>query len=418
MIRKSQFPVILLYICIDESSSMDGEKIQSLNSALRAIHEFVPSQPLINETVRIGVIGFSETAEVLLQITKMADVVEFPGLEAKGGTNYGNAFTCLKQTIQTDIAELKSQGYAISERPIVFFVSDGEPTDIGWREIHGELVDKQFPYWPHFVTFCDRDANVETLKEISTIGRNGTRWEFSSDNYLDFAALFKSALGEILYISGPISAERTVNLAPVKHTNLVPVYLVIDEAAAIDERSIHAINHHLPEIHKVILRDPPMNESVRLSVISFSDSIEVLLPLSNLSEVEEFPGLVAKGSADYQELFLALQRVLADDLSKLPQLGEYYARPIVFIFAASNPNDESWRGPHADLLNDPRFHSPHLVVLGAGESSASTMTDIATTSPVHHHRMAYRLTETSQPSEIVRESLKTLYFAFSQPIWD
>ena len=102
---------------------MDGEKIQSLNSALRAIHEFVPSQPLINETVRIGVIGFSDTAEVLLQITKMAEVVEFPGLEAKEGTNYGNAFTCLKQTIQTDIAELKSQGYAISERPIVFFVS-------------------------------------------------------------------------------------------------------------------------------------------------------------------------------------------------------------------------------------------------------------------------------------------------------
>ena len=398
---------------------MDGEKIQSLNSALRAIHEFVPSQPLINETVRIGVIGFSDTAEVLLQFTKMAEVVEFPGLEAKEGTNYGNAFTCLKQTIQTDIAELKSQGYAISERPIVFFVSDGEPTDIGWREIHGELVDKQFPYWPHFVTFCDRDANVETLKEISTIGRNGKRWEFSTDNYLDFAALFKFVLGEILYISGPIGhVGRTINLAPVKQTNLVPVYLVIDEAAAIDERSIHAINHLLPEIHNAILCDPLMNESARLSMISFSDSVEVLLPLSNLSEIEEFPGLVAKGSADYQELFLALQRVLANDLSMLPQSVKQYARPIVFIIASSNPTDESWREPHEKLLNDPRFHSPHLVVLGAGESSASTMTDIATTSPVHHHRMAYRLTETSQPSEIVRESLKTLYFAFSQPIWD
>jgi len=156
-----------------------------------------------------------------------------------------------------------------------------------------------------------------------------------------------------------------------------------------------------------------MKESVQLSIISFSDSVEVLLPLSNLSEVEEFPGLVAKGSADYQKLFLALQRVLANDLSMLPQSVKQYARPIVFIIATSNPIDESWREPHTDLLNDPRFHSPHLVVLGAGEASASTMTDMATTSPVHHHRMAYRLTETSQPSELVRESLETLYFAFS-----
>jgi uncharacterized protein YegL len=161
-----------------------------------------------------------------------------------------------------------------------------------------------------------------------------------------------------------------------------------------------------------------MNESVRLCVISYSDSAEVLLPLSNLSEVEEFPGLVAKGSANYQELFLSLQRVLADDLSMLPQPVKHYARPIVFIIAASNPTDESWREPHADLLNDPRFHVPHLVVLGAGESSASTMTDIATTSPMHHHRMAYRLTETSQPSDLIRESLKTLYFGSSQQTRD
>jgi len=192
------------------------------------------------------------------------------------------------------------------------------------------------------------------------------------------------------------------------------VYLVIDESSALSENSISALNLVFPEIHRTISINPLTIDSVRVSVVSFSDSVEVLLPLSNLSEIEEFPGLVAKGSADYQELFLALQKVLANDLSMLPLSDKQYARPIVFIIATSNPNDGSWRKPHADLLNDPRFHSPHLVVIGAGESSASTMTEIATTSPIHHHRMAYRLTETSQPSDIIRESLNTLYFASSQ----
>lgn len=413
-LKSKPYSIFPLYVCIDVSASMEGPKIESLNYALQAIHEFVSSDPFINDKALIGVISFSSTAQVLLPLTHMADVVEFPSLNAKEATNFGNAFTCLKQAIHADISALKNQGYTNIQRPIVFFVSDGEPTDIGWQPIHDALVNKQFPYWPHVVTFGGHDAKVETLKKISTV-RRGKHWAFFAGNYETLSSLFKSVLQELLYISGPLGREGFINLAPVENTLFVPVYLVLEESSALSEKSISAINQAIPEIHRVISIDRLINESVRVSIISFSDFAEVLLPLSNLSDVEEFPGLVAKGSANFQELFLALQKVLADDLSKLPQSINQYERPIVFIIAASNPNDESWREPLADLLIDPRFHSPHIVVLGAGETSASTMTDIATTSPAHHHRMAYRLTETSHPADIIRESLKTLYFETLQP---
>ena len=405
-----------IYIICDESQSMEGSKLDACNKALPEIHKAIAGDPIVNDKVRIGVISFSDSAEVLLPLSKMTDVVDFPGLVLKGGSNYESAFTCLKQTIQTDFANLKNKGYANIQRPIVFFISDGEPTDNNWQAAHAAVTDKNWLFSPHIIAFGVSGARAETIRTIAT-GKPGINFAYLADDNADPGAVLKEVLKSLIStIAGSVPTLKESRLHLPKSTlSLVPVYLVIDESAAIDERSIHAINHLLPEIHNAILCDPLMNESVRLSMISFSATVEVLLPLSNLSEIEEFPGLVAKGSADYQELFLALQRVLADDLSMLPQLGKPHARPIVFIIATSNPNDGSWREPHADLLNDPRFHSPHLVVLGAGESSASTMTDIATTSPVHHHRMAYRLTETSQPYEIVRESLKTLYFASSQP---
>jgi uncharacterized protein YegL len=398
---------------------MEGSKLDACKTALREIYQFVVRDPLVNDKVRISVISFSDSAEVLLPLSKMTDVVDFPVFVVKGGSNYESAFTCLKQTIQTDIANLKNKGCANIQQPIVFFISDGEPTDTNWQAAHAAVADKNWSFSPHIIAFGVGGARVEIIRTVAT-GKASSSFAYFADDNADPGAVlhevFKSLLSSLI-ASGPNQKPIVLNV-PRDDFYLVPVYLVIDESAALDQRLIHAINHHLPEIHKAILCDPLMNESVRLCVISYSDSAEVLLPLSNLSEVEEFPGLVAKGSANYQELFLSLQRVLADDLSMLPQPVKHYARPIVFIIAASNPTDESWREPHADLLNDPRFHVPHLVVLGAGESSASTMTDIATTSPMHHHRMAYRLTETSQPSDLIRESLKTLYFGSSQQTRD
>jgi uncharacterized protein YegL len=188
------------------------------------------------------------------------------------------------------------------------------------------------------------------------------------------------------------------------------VYLVLEESSALSEHSISAINQAIPEIHRVISIDPLMNKSVRVSIVSFSDSAEVLLPLSNLSEVVEFPGLVAKGNVNHRELFLKIQEVLIHDFSRLSHSVKHYARPFVFILAASNPTDESWREQRERLINDPRFHNPHIVVLGVGEAKASIMVDIATKAPLNHHSMAYRLTETTQFGGLIREILNNLYF--------
>jgi uncharacterized protein YegL len=235
---------------------------------------------------------------------------------------------------------------------------------------------------------------------------------YLADNNADPGAVFKEVFRSLLSsftASGPNQKPIVLNL-PRNTFSLVPLYLIIDESAALDEPSILAINHHLLEIHKAISLDPSMNKSVRVSIVSFSDSAEVLLPLSNLNEVTEFPGLMAKGAADYHKLFLKLQDVLMRDCSESPASIDRFARPLIFILAASNPSDESWRVQRKKLVDDPRFRSPHIVVLGVGEAKASTMSDIATSSPLNKHPMAYRMSDATYPSELIRDSLNTLYF--------
>ena len=391
---------------------MEGLKIDACNMALREIHQAIASDPIVNDKIRIGVISFSDSAEVIHPLSKMTDVVDFPALVVKGGSNYESAFTCLKQTIQDDIAALKAHENIKVVRPIVFFISDGEPTDTNWQAALAAVADKNWSFSPHIIAFGVSGARAENIQKVATKSRHGNQFAFLADDNADPGAVFKEVFKSFVSTiagSAPTLNPTRLNL-PRNTFSLVPLYLIIDESAALDEPSILALNHHLLEIHKAISLDPLMNKSVRVSIVSFSDSAEVLLPLSNLNEVTEYPGLMAKGAADYHKLFLKLQDVLIRDCSESPATIDRFARPLIFILAASNPSDESWRVQREKLVDDPRFHSPHIVVLGVGEAKAGTMSDIATSSPLNKHPMAYRMSDATYPSELIRDSLNTLYF--------
>ena len=419
------YRVLPIYLCIDESASMEGPKLEACNKALPEIHRAIASDPTVSDIVRISVISFSDSAEVLLPLSRMTDVVDFPGLVAKGGTNYGSAFTCLKQTIQDDITTLKAKGNVQVNRPIVFFISDGEPTDTNWQTVHAAVADKTWSFSPHIISFGVGGAKEKTIRETATkIDKHGTIYAYLADDNADpsavLAIIFNSLIQVITNAAiGRVAINELLNLKANQLTQLtpywVPVYLVLDESSSVSKSALDAINSTFPEIHKSISVDPLINESVRVGIISFSDSAEVLLPLSKLGEVDDYPGLVAKGVANFYELFVKLQGVLIRDYSENPESIDRFARPLIFILVASNPSDESWREQRERLVTDPRFHNPHIVVLGVGEALASVMTDIATSSPMHLHPMAYRLTETSLPSDLIRESLKTLYFGSSHP---
>lgn len=189
---------IPFYIICDESQSMEGSKLDACNKALPEIHKQVASDPILNDKVRIGIISFSDSAEVLLPLSKMTDVVDFPGLVVKGGTNYGSAFTCLKQTIQDDITTLIAQKDVKVNRPIVFFISGSEPTDTNWQEAHAAVADKNWKFSPHIIFFGFGSVHAETIRQIATkVDKAGKNFAYLVDDNADPGSVLSEIFKEI-----------------------------------------------------------------------------------------------------------------------------------------------------------------------------------------------------------------------------
>ena len=139
-----------IYFLCDESGSMDANGgIDAINSALQEMHAAIAGDPLVSDKFRIGLLTFSDVAEELLPLSKMSDVVSMPGCVAKMLSNYGEAFNFLESVISRDIESMKNQGL-LPFRPVVFFVSDGNPTD-SWQLSYVDAVSKKNSKWPHFI---------------------------------------------------------------------------------------------------------------------------------------------------------------------------------------------------------------------------------------------------------------------------
>ena len=91
---------------------------------------------------------------------------------------------------------------------------------------------------------------------------------------------------------------------------VLPFYLVCDESASMSGPPLDAINASLPEIHSEIGANPVVADKTRFCLIGFSDTAQVLLPLSDLSAIFFDPGL-AGGRRD--QLQLGLRPALRHD---------------------------------------------------------------------------------------------------------
>src|SRR5208282_5876538 len=116
------------YLLCDESGSMTGSPIDAINDSLPKLHHEIGSNPAVADKTRFCLIGFSDRAEILLSLSDLSTVTEMPELQANGGTSYAKAFDTLRETIDRDVAQLKSEGHEVY-RPAIFFLSDGLPND-------------------------------------------------------------------------------------------------------------------------------------------------------------------------------------------------------------------------------------------------------------------------------------------------
>lgn len=172
------YEVLPCYVVCDISLSMT-DHIAELNAGLREFHGAVHADAAVAGKVRCCLVGFAETAKVLRPLYPLATSPVLSDLDPCAGTNFGPAFTFLREAIDRDVRALKEDRARV-RRPIVFFLSDGLPTDpVTWPAAHAALTDPSWSARPDVVAYGVGAADRDTLVRIGTsqtfLSRDGVR---------------------------------------------------------------------------------------------------------------------------------------------------------------------------------------------------------------------------------------------------
>jgi uncharacterized protein YegL len=116
-----------VYLLLDCSGSMAGEPIAALEMGLRALLDDLRGDPQAMESVWLGVITFSSTAEAAVPPTELA-AFRPPALFSEGTSALGEAIELLTEQIRSEVKGTRRDRKG-DWKPLVFILTDGEPTD-------------------------------------------------------------------------------------------------------------------------------------------------------------------------------------------------------------------------------------------------------------------------------------------------
>ena len=159
---------------------------------------------------------------------------------------------------------------------------------------------------------------------------------------------------------------------------ILPFYVVCDESFSMSDH-IDALNDGLRELHRAIGTDPVVADKTRFCLIGFSTTAEVLLPLSDLSDITEIVGLTAKSATNYIGAFDLLRETIDKDIALLKAEGHLVYRPAVFFLSDGLPTDSRpWRPSYRRLVDQSWTPRPNIIAFGIGDALADIIREIGT----------------------------------------
>ncbi|BCM92274.1 hypothetical protein IAD21_04153 [Abditibacteriota bacterium] len=174
-----------VYLLLDCSESMVGEGIEGVNAGMRQLLLDLHSDPHALETVWISIITFAGEARQILPLSEMIGI-RAPHLKVQPGTSLGAALRLLRDCIANEVRPHSAQAKG-DWKPLVFLLTDGEPTD-EWREEARKLKEPTASGGKRLNIIaigCGEDANPLVLNEI------GDSVLMMGEGELDFRAAFQ-----------------------------------------------------------------------------------------------------------------------------------------------------------------------------------------------------------------------------------
>lgn len=124
----------LLFV-IDNSGSMEGEKLGAVNNAIRDVMSIMPEiqEDTSDAIIKISALKFSDSAKWVFGEPKSVDDFRWSDLSAEGGTNLSAAYAALSKWLckKENGGQMPDMG---GIAPIIILMTDGMPTSYDWEE--------------------------------------------------------------------------------------------------------------------------------------------------------------------------------------------------------------------------------------------------------------------------------------------
>lgn len=132
----------LLFV-IDNSGSMEGEKLGAVNNAIRDVMSIMPEiqEDTSDAVIKISALKFSDDAKWVYSEPKSIGDFKWSDVSADGGTNLSRAYDALSKWLTK-----KEKGGQMPDiggvAPIIILMTDGMPTSYDWKN-HLEKLKKK-----------------------------------------------------------------------------------------------------------------------------------------------------------------------------------------------------------------------------------------------------------------------------------
>jgi uncharacterized protein YegL len=170
---------------------------------------------------------------------------------------------------------------------------------------------------------------------------------------------------------------------------VLPIYFVGDESHSMAGAPITAVNQGLIDLRDEVAKHPLLGKKVRFGIITFADTAQTRLELSELSEELMLPTLGPRGrGTSYAAALEALAQAIPADIALLKSSGYRVHRPTVFFLSDGQPteNEDRWRARLGEL-GALREH-PNVLAFGVGDADARVIGLVASS-----RRYAFMMSE-------------------------
>ncbi len=182
---------------------------------------------------------------------------------------------------------------------------------------------------------------------------------------------------------------------------VLPIYFVGDESHSMAGDPIGAVNQGLVDLRDEVAKHPLIGKKVRFGIITFADTAQTRLELSELTEDLILPTLAPRGrGTSYSSALDALRQTIPGDVALLKGSGYQVHRPSVFFLSDGQPTEKEdrWRS-RLDELRDPGFKErPNILAFGVGDADATVIQQVATAP-----RYAFMMAEGSSTAGAISE---------------